>query len=40
MDVLKKLMSIITNTIIQQVTEQVKKVMEAANSARPVPTFA
>ena len=31
-DALKKLMSTMTDTIIQQVTEQVKKVMEAASS--------
>ncbi|KAJ8424841.1 hypothetical protein Cgig2_030068 [Carnegiea gigantea] len=38
-DAVKNLMSTITNTILQQVTEQVKKTMEAVNSARPLPTF-
>lgn len=39
MDALKKLMSTMSNTIMQQVSEQVKKVVEAASSARPLPRF-
>ncbi|KAJ8423888.1 hypothetical protein Cgig2_002938 [Carnegiea gigantea] len=39
MDVLKNFMTIMTNTILQQVTEQVKKTMEAVSSMRPLPTF-
>ncbi|KAJ8426121.1 hypothetical protein Cgig2_005766 [Carnegiea gigantea] len=38
-DVLKNLMSTMTDTILQQVTEQAKKAMEATNCARPIPTF-
>ena len=37
-DVLKNLMSTMTDTILQQLTEQVKKTMEVVNSARPLPT--
>jgi len=36
---LKNLMSTMTDTILQQVTEQVKKTMEAVISMRPLPTF-
>ena len=39
MDVLKTLMSTMTDTILQQITEQVKQTMETVNSARPLPTF-
>ncbi|KAJ8430169.1 LOW QUALITY PROTEIN: hypothetical protein Cgig2_028055 [Carnegiea gigantea] len=38
-DVLKSLMSTVTHNIMQQVTEQLKKAMEAANSTRPLPAF-
>ncbi|KAJ8430349.1 hypothetical protein Cgig2_021626 [Carnegiea gigantea] len=38
-DTLKNLMSTMTGTVLQQVTEQVKKTMKAGNSARPLPTF-
>ena len=38
-DTLENLMSIMIDTILQQVTEQVKKTMEVVNSARPLPTF-
>ncbi|KAJ8438472.1 hypothetical protein Cgig2_008959 [Carnegiea gigantea] len=38
-DALKNLMSTITDTIMQQMTKQVKKAMEAASSARPLPHF-
>ncbi|KAJ8433387.1 hypothetical protein Cgig2_019177 [Carnegiea gigantea] len=38
-DTLKSLMPTITDTVLQQLTEQVKKAVEATNSARPLPTF-
>ena len=38
-DAFKNLMSTMTDTILQQVTGQVKEAMEAANFARPIPTF-
>ena len=39
MDALKNFMATMTDTIIQQVTEQVKKTIDVVNSARPLPTF-
>ncbi|KAJ8434334.1 hypothetical protein Cgig2_010951 [Carnegiea gigantea] len=39
LDALKNLMSTMTDIITQQVIEQVKKAIEAANSARPLPHF-
>jgi len=38
MEAVKNLMSTMTDTILQQLTEQVKKTMEVVNSARPLPT--
>jgi len=38
-DALKNLMSTMIDTKIQQVSEQVKKVMQAVSSARPLPRF-
>ncbi|KAJ8428288.1 hypothetical protein Cgig2_027420 [Carnegiea gigantea] len=38
-DTLKNFMSVITDTITRQVSEQVKRAMEVANSARPLPHF-
>jgi len=38
-DALENLRSTITDTIMQQVTEQVNKAMEVASSARPLPHF-
>ncbi|KAJ8421202.1 LOW QUALITY PROTEIN: hypothetical protein Cgig2_002636 [Carnegiea gigantea] len=39
MDALKNFIIAIADTILQQVTEQVKKTIEAVNSMRPLPTF-
>ena len=39
MDALKKLIFTMTDTIMQRVTKEVKKAMEAANAARPLPNF-
>ena len=39
MEALKNSMSIMTGTIMQQVSEQVKKAMEAASPAKPLPHF-
>ncbi|KAJ8430104.1 hypothetical protein Cgig2_007168 [Carnegiea gigantea] len=39
MDGLKNFMSTMANTIMQQVSEQVKKAMEAVSSAKPLPRF-
>ena len=39
LDKLKNLMSTMTDTILQQVIEQVKKTIEVVNSTRPLPTF-
>lgn len=39
MDALKNFMSTMTDTIMQQVSEQVKKALEAASYARPLPRF-
>jgi len=38
-DALKNFMSTMTNTINRQVSEQVRRAMEAANSSRPLPHF-
>ncbi|KAJ8426921.1 hypothetical protein Cgig2_010439 [Carnegiea gigantea] len=38
-DALKNFMSSMTGTITQQVTKQVRRIMEAATSARPLPHF-
>ena len=38
-DAIKNSMSTMTNTIMQQVSEQVKKAMKAASLARPIPHF-
>ena len=38
-DALKNLMPTRIDTIMQQVIAQVRKAMEAANFARPIPTF-
>ncbi|KAJ8433840.1 hypothetical protein Cgig2_028157 [Carnegiea gigantea] len=38
-DALKNLMSTMTNTIMRQVTKQVKKAVKAVNFARPLPHF-
>ena len=38
-DILKNFMTTTTDIILQQVTKQVKKTMEAMNSMRPLPTF-
>ncbi|KAJ8431473.1 LOW QUALITY PROTEIN: hypothetical protein Cgig2_033987 [Carnegiea gigantea] len=38
-DALQNFMTTMTDTILQQVTEQVKKTIEVVTSARPLPTF-
>jgi len=38
-DALKNFMSVMTDTITRQVSEHVRRAMEAANSARPLPHF-
>ena len=39
MDALKNFMSTMTDMIMHQVLEQVKKMLEAASSVRPLPRF-
>jgi len=39
MDALKNLMSTMTNAIMQQASEQVKKAVEAVSFTRPLPLF-
>ncbi|KAJ8436705.1 hypothetical protein Cgig2_027226 [Carnegiea gigantea] len=39
MDVLKNFMTTMTNTLLQQVAEQVKRTMEVESSMRPLPMF-
>lgn len=38
-DALKNFMSTRTDTLMQQISQQVKKAVEAVSSARPVPRF-
>lgn len=38
-ETLKNFMTTMTDTILQQVTKQVKKTVEVMNSKRPLPTF-
>jgi len=39
MDALKNFITTMTDTILKQVTKQVKKIIEAMSSIRPLPTF-